>query len=235
MKDRSNHVVAGLVFVGVCILIAAVTFAFLRPSSGVANAADEQAVNTMVADLDPGPSDAPKQDMNANEAPVAIDDGNVPQLGACHMGECSWSVEKARDTVRQEADDKLIKVTLQGGTSQHPSNNYPQRYARSERISWNQAPHDVYVFCSKTLPAVMLQDGGSWQTDVLDFVNGPPGVLESSATLYVRVCHGPTAAYPSDDFAARYGYVTEPLELDEGAVSTPTDIVALAQRTRTPG
>jgi hypothetical protein len=237
VNGRSNHIVAGLVFVGVCILIAVVAFVVLRPSPGSAADEEDQQINTMVADLAPVEDTVPDAAAPVDsESQQLTTDGPInPQIGACHMGECSWSVEKARETIKEESTGRLIKVTLLGGTSHYAGNDYPQRYVRSERISWNEAPHDVYAFCSKTLPAVMLQDGDSWQTDIIDFVNGPPGVLQGSAAMYVQVCHGAATAYPDDDFAARYGYVAAPPEIEDPAISTPSDIFALAQRVAAAG
>ena len=66
-----------------------------------------------------------------------------------------------------------------------------------QRAMYRQ-PHELFIFCSSRLPAVILPDSGHLQVDILDFVAGPPPVLESSASLYVRTCHpGESGAEPS--------------------------------------
>jgi hypothetical protein len=118
-----------------------------------------------------------------------------PQLNSCHGGECSWSITRDQAVVRQNARGILYRLTLLGGSAREGSH----------RIRWNRALHEAYIFCSRRLPAVILAVDGGWQVDVLDFVNGPPPVLESSASLYVRTCH-PGADRDADGFAARFGY-----------------------------
>jgi len=229
VNDRSNHVEAGLTFVGVCILIAVAAFLFTRYSSN-APAAASAGENTIVAPLD----DAAAEDVQPAAEPQVqaaanVPNNDLPQLGACHGGECSWSVETARNIIREEGQEQLIKVTLMGGTSLHSANQYPERFKAGQKIAWNGSAHDVYVFCSTRLPAVMMQADGAWQTDVLDFVNGVPSVLDSSAALYAQTCHSAADNYPSNGFAAKYGYMTAPREMEEPAISAPTDIFALAR------
>jgi len=127
----------------------------------------------------------------------------APQLNSCHGGDCSWSITRGQTVVRQDARGTLYRLTLLGGSAREGS----------RRISWNRAPHEAYIFCSRRLPAVLLAVDGAWQVDVLDFVNGPPPVLESSAALYVRTCH-PGADWEADGFAARFGYAARDEEPD---------------------
>lgn len=156
----------------------------------------------------------------------------VPQLRRCYMEECSWSVEKGRTTVKENANGSLIRLSLLGGTSHHTRTaDYPGRYTATEKIAWNRSGHEVYVFCSKRLPAVVMKTAGGWQADVLDFVNGPPGVLESSASLYVSVCHGANAHWSDSGFAKRYGYSSLTEAQQDVTVGKPEDIFDLASRT----
>ena len=146
-----------------------------------------------------------------------------PQLGRCHMGECSWSLTKDRAVVRRDANGSLLRLTLLGGTSQHPD-----EYDSDANIEWNKSTHTVHIFCSSRLPAVMLEESGEMQVDVLDFVSGVPGVLESSANLYTSTCH-PDDDWTSDGFADRHGYKTFGEDV-EVSVSKPEDILKVAER-----
>lgn len=134
-------------------------------------------------------------------------DGNGQiALGRCHMGECSWSREIAMNLVEQRDDDRLFKINLLGGTSTMRGSRFPKLDGSDADITWNDKSHEVYVFCSQELPAVVSKFDREWQVDVLDFVNGPPGVLEGSAALYSNYCHGNSLAWTSAGFSSKHGY-----------------------------
>jgi hypothetical protein len=161
-----------------------------------------------------------------------------PELGRCHMELCSWSLTKGRVVVRRNVAGMLIRLSLLGGTSR---NNTDGDY-HNAHIHWNAKPHTVYVFCSKRLPAVLMKSdvppaaikasGGyhfpPFQVDVLDFVNGIPGGLESSANLFVRTCY-PNDDWTSDSFARRNGLPAFD-ELPEVTINSPEDIFRIADR-----
>lgn len=153
----------------------------------------------------------------ASGAPSAAAPAQTPELNSCEGGECSWSITRSRVLVRQEGAGRLYRLTLLGGSAREGS----------RRIRWNSAPHDVFIFCSPLLPAVILEDNGHWQVDVLDFVAGPPPVLESSASLYVRACH-PGEDWSADGFAARHGYRAQDSDR-EIALSRAEDIFRYAR------
>jgi hypothetical protein len=94
-------------------------------------------------------------------------------------------------------------------------------------VRWDSRPHDVFIFCSPRLPAVILPDQGHLQVDVLDFVAGPPPYMETSAGLYVATCH-PGEDWAADGFAARHGYRAQDAER-EIALSRPEDIFRYAR------
>jgi hypothetical protein len=153
----------------------------------------------------------------ASGAPSSAVPAGTPELNSCEGGQCSWSITRSRVLVRQEGAGRLYRLTLLGGSAREGSN----------RIRWNRGPHDVFVFCSPLLPAVILEDSGHWQVDVLDFVAGPPPVLESSASLYVRACH-PGEDWSADGFAARHGYRAQDADR-EIALSRAEDIFRYAR------
>lgn len=144
-----------------------------------------------------------------------------PQLGRCYMGDCSWSREQSRTVVRSSSVGRLLRLSLIGGTSAD---------RRNSSIRWERRPHDVFVFCSTALPSVFMPTAGGMQVDVLDFENGPPGILESSANLYVHACHGPQADWGQIGFARRYGYRAIPDEFQDVTIRSPDEIFAVAQR-----
>lgn len=119
-----------------------------------------------------------------------------PQMGRCHDDECAWFRTESRSVVRREASGILYRLSVLGGTAPDEEN---------AQVRWARAPHEVFVFCSRRLPAVILPDNGVLQVDVLDFVTGPTGPYESSANLYVDICH-PGEDWASEGFAQRHGY-----------------------------
>jgi len=150
-------------------------------------------------------------------APMSAAPAQAPQLNSCHGGTCSWSITRGRALVRQDAAGMLYRLSLLGGSAREGS----------RRIRWNRQPHEVFIFCSARLPAVILPDEGHLQVDILDFVAGPPPYLESSAELYVRACH-PGEDWAADGFAARHGYRAQDSER-EIALTRPEDIFRYAR------
>jgi hypothetical protein len=218
MNGSSKHTLYGVIFIAVCLLVAGGLYAVVRSL-----APTEVIENTSVADMRidlPEVNSTPETngDDSATSTPAssgASTDGGV-QPGRCGMEECSWSKALSRDVVQADQRGRLIKVTLLGGTS---------RGERS-RVTWNDRPHDVYVFCSTALPAVMMEAGGQWQVDVLDFVDGIPGVLETSASIYGETCHADDSRFPGDAEALGYAPIDD--EKEDIQVDRPTDIFAAA-------
>jgi len=83
-------------------------------------------------------------------------------------------------------------------------------------------PHDVFVFYSTALPSVILGEADSWQVDVLDFVDGVPGVLESSQALYMKTCHAADRQFPHD--AETLGYTSIPEKREDLKISLAVEI-----------
>ena len=140
-----------------------------------------------------------------------------PELNSCSGGQCSWSVTRSRAIVRQDAARILYRLSLLGGSAREGSS----------RIRWNRQPHELFIFCSPSLPAVILPDQGRLQVDILDFVAGPPPYMESSAELYVRTCH-PGEDWTADGFAERHSYRAQDAER-EISLARPEDIFRYAR------
>lgn len=107
-------------------------------------------------------------------------------------------------------------LKLLGGSSDNDDNQ------KKVKIKWNKSPHNVYIFCSKELPAVFMKSEGKFQVDVLDFSQGIPGVYESSANLYRETCHSNSKNLSDEELAKKFKYNPSP-ESDIN-ISKPTDI-----------
>ncbi len=142
------------------------------------------------------------------------------QVGSCQRDVCSWRKQLARDLVGSSSAGALFRVTLLGGSA-------PDRRGKPS-IKWNRKPHDVYVFCSKKLPAVMMQVDGSLQVDALGISPDeyPPPVLYTSASIYMEVCHN-TPDQDLNVLAKRFGYAVSSQEaeaLSQG-IKAPEDVL----------
>lgn len=142
----------------------------------------------------------------------------VPTLGRCHMDSCSWSKTLGKEEITSDDRGKLIKLKLLGGES--PNDD------KKPKIKWNKDPHEVYIFCSTRLPAVIMASGGKLQVDVLDFWGGIPGVYESDASLYRETCHSGSANMSDEELARKFKYSPSP-ESDI-TISKPTEIFGYA-------
>jgi hypothetical protein len=141
---------------------------------------------------------APKASLPAefdfNSPTQRINEGN------CHMGECGWTTTLSLETIEERNGTQLKKMRFVYGSTPDDGSS------KKKRILWNDDISEVYVLCSKRLPAVLLEQDGSIQTDVLDFTE-ISGASAGAAALYVEACHGlNNLAYMSDSFVKRYGY-----------------------------
>ncbi|MDO8322690.1 MAG: hypothetical protein Q7T23_07085 [Phenylobacterium sp.] len=162
-------------------------------------------------------------------APTSDAAGEIPEIGNCHMGACSWSKTNSKRQLRGSQAGTLYELTLQGGTSSHSGNDYPAGYSASVPIQWNDEAHKVWVFCSKVLPTVMIKVGNAYQVDTLDFVNGVPNVQVSAAEIYASVCLPPgKREWTSDGFAERMGFLAIAEELP--ALASPGQIFDYAEK-----
>lgn len=146
---------------------------------------------------------------NTAAAPAA----GTPHVGRCHGDECSWFRAESKHVVREEASGILYRLSVLGGSAPD---------GEDAAVRWDRRPHDVFIFCSRRLPAVILPVDGALQVDVLDFVTGPSGPYETSANMYVDTCH-PGEDWASDGFARRRGYQEQDAER-EITISRPENI-----------
>ena len=91
---------------------------------------------------------------------------------------------------------------------------------------------ETFVFCSKTLPAVMFTLDGEFSVHLLDLYKGGsiPGYQESSLALYMDVCHNVNVHRKYEDpkvYVERFRYEGERTRYAavEEAVKQPADIL----------
>ena len=108
-------------------------------------------------------------------------------MGRCHMGECGWTREMSRDFVGTSARGYLVRLEIVRGTSTNARGGSAQK----RPIKWDKKPESTFVFCSKSLPAVMFTLDGEFSTHLLDLLpkGSIPGYQEASLALYMAVCH----------------------------------------------
>lgn len=147
---------------------------------------------------------------------VSTSQAGDPALGRCHMDSCSWSKTLSKQEIASDERGKLIMLKLLGGESQNDDNQ------KKPKIKWNKSPHEVYIFCSTRLPAVMMKSGGKLEVDVLDFWQGIPSIYQSSANLYRETCHSGSGNLSDEDLAKKFKYSPSP-ESDIN-ISQPTEI-----------
>lgn len=140
------------------------------------------------------------------------------RIGRCHGGVCSWSIEQSRATVEKESSGTLLKITLIGGESSHPDGEYDLR----QRIIWNREPHEVFVFCSKAFPALIVEQEDGFVVESFDFSGSVPAYKQANASLYAQTCHGNRADWSAEGFALNFGYSAT--ETDNFKVSQPQEI-----------
>ncbi|MDP2355206.1 MAG: hypothetical protein Q8M31_03995 [Beijerinckiaceae bacterium] len=109
------------------------------------------------------------------------------RMGRCHMGECGWTREVLRDFVGASTRGYLVRLEIVRGTSTNPRSGSAQK----RPIKWEKKPESTFVFCSKSLPAVMFTLDGEFNTHLLDLYpkGAIPGYQEASLAIYMAVCH----------------------------------------------
>lgn len=168
----------------------------------------EEATNDAEQTSAAGASDATSSTPETTMGPVKV--------GDCKADSCSVSREVSRETVAVGTDGEIIKLTILGGESD----------AEGSAMTWNDAPHTVFVFCSVKLPAVALKTDEGWQVDALDF-EFLPGVLYASASLYGQACHPEDTKFPAT--SAVYGYGALPESVGDIEISDPKDLFKIAK------
>lgn len=137
--------------------------------------------------------------LSANANSIVFDHNGI-QKGAvsesCYHNPCSIAKVMNFDLLESDDTYHIIKLNLVGGT----------RAWDSEKIIWNHYGHNIYVTCS--LEAPTIQTGDQFTKLPINAEYTVPGVLYSSANLYLKTCHN----FDKDatEAAKKYGYnITE--------------------------
>ncbi|MDR6708840.1 hypothetical protein J2X73_003227 [Novosphingobium sp. 1748] len=211
---QQNWLIEILVLLGIAAL-ALFLFGFILGSSPSKPPAAQQELPPST----PVPESTSTEAVQSEES-IVMPNGLVAE-GNCHMGECAWAnIEKASST-DQTNGTKLVLLNILGGISPDTGSKAQDR----RQIVWNDAPHQVYAYCSLDLPAVMTKVDGKWQVDIFDFTQGIPDILFDSVDLYSFACHGKLSAWSRPDFAQRYGYKAP--AYNEVTIEKPDDITSL--------
>lgn len=136
------------------------------------------------------------------------------------VSHCSLSKLLSKDLVGSSAKGSLFKLLLLGGESTERN--------RRKIIKWNRQPHTVYVFCSKTLPAVVMRrNDDTLQTTFLEIGSGIPMVLISDFQIYARTCHDLSDTHDDAEVAKRFGYDPDASAFDrlEKEMREPSDLL----------
>ena len=123
-------------------------------------------------------------------------------MGRCHMDSCWWWKVASMETVRTRATGRLVKV-LARTTSEEFSSDYVDQHGYPGNpqsvATWDVRPLEIYLYCSKTLPAVIEYDKDQRKYRVaIPFDNDgfPWGATEGAANLYDHACNqGRTGTY----------------------------------------
>lgn len=157
-------------------------------------------------------------------APAAASAGELIR-SRCYMDTCSWFSVEETALVGTSPKGALFKAVLKGWQSHHPNGRYERKAPRQG----GQA-NTVHVFCSKTMPSVIVSaDGGRWQVDTLALNTpyGPAGALESVTTTYYAVCHATAASDPEAfiRLGQHFGYPALDEAPDSPVLARPEDIL----------
>lgn len=131
----------------------------------------------------------------AAQATPARATGQTPVIMMrCHMMECGWFQPLASTVTARGEGYVLHHMSARSGRSVHGIGGgrarYPKRYRRGLPIDWDPQPRESWVLCSRERPTAMFrsEDGTliAHRLNLFDL----PGYAESSASIYLHVCHG---------------------------------------------
>lgn len=106
--------------------------------------------------------------------------------GRCHMDSCLWFSIEAAKPAGQSSRGQLFKITTKWWESYHPKGIYKRAPRHGGEAATN------FVFCSKTMPAMILQeDHGKWTAVRLNPGNSNTiaGATETTHIMYWAACH----------------------------------------------
>lgn len=119
-------------------------------------------------------------------------------VAGCRQGECSWLRIGRLERVSRTARGELRRLTQVRGTSRYGEEGASASERHRPPIEWEHQSRTDYIFCSRARPAYAFpdDDGRSYLIHYLDLFD-LGGYQQSSALLYMRVCHNRGPAGPA--------------------------------------
>lgn len=117
------------------------------------------------------------------------------EISGCRQGQCIWVryLDVRRSRVTPLGELRQVRLRQAGA---------PYGAPRS-RLRWAAEPRTDYIFCSRTRPAVAFRSEDAFIIHFLDLYD-LAGYQQSSARMYMRVCHNREPA--NDRMLRRLGY-----------------------------
>lgn len=129
----------------------------------------------------------------------------------CRQGGCVWRKTIDVRTVKAAAEGELkVERTFVGESEHGLAHEPPARYAPGIAITWEAAPVETYIFCSRKQPGIAFKDRWSgesagWIGHLLDPFE-TYGYNEGSLRTYMRICHATELVADRDKVLRRLGY-----------------------------
>lgn len=149
----------------------------------------------------------------------------------CHMMECGWFQPLTSEVAARGDGYALHRMSARSGRSIHRGDSgragYPRRYRRGLPLDWDSVPRESWVLCSRERPTAMFRsEDGSLIAHRLNLFD-LPGYAESSAYIYLRVCHGiGREALLNQRRLRALGYRPDGPPTEQNELSSPDEILA---------
>jgi hypothetical protein len=142
-------------------------------------------------------------------------------VGRCHMNHCSRFMITSSEAMGYSKNGSLLLIHTKNRDEEYMG-SFRNRPAKVELSSGS-----TYIFCSKTLPSIILKDGSSWVASFLK--PGEPeafsGAYESAYSVYYAACHN-TSRTVSDNLAKVLGYkFKDGILPDDRKVASPFEVL----------
>lgn len=112
-----------------------------------------------------------------------------PRNGFCQDSACSWFETREQRIVASSQYERMVRVALVTGRSEHPHGRLPDDAAQAA-IAWSADEEQAYVFCSRYRPSVIRRRGsGAWEAVRVDLARGMGDYGESRRAIFGLVCH----------------------------------------------
>ena len=153
-------------------------------------------------------------------------------LSGCRQGECAWLRVLRVEPAGRVPQGALVRMRVRRGSSTHLDGSLPSRPGQA-RIEWEQGEGVRYAFCSVRRPAfAFARRGEGLIVHFLDLFD-LGGYQQSSARLYMRLCHG-RGAVPGAAVLRRLGY-RPGTRSDQVEDATPETMTRFQSRFRSHG